>query len=257
MSPVSYPIPRLITKYNEKVREELDKMLAAEIIEPVEEFDRVSPMVVQEKKQIGKIRIYMDLRELNDPCVHDPFPTPFRDEVLENVGGGILFTDGFSWYHQIKIMLKDRRKTTFGTKWGCFQYTVIPFWLKNAPAIFSHVVVAAFKEYIHKFLEVYLDDWTVFGLVKHHIASLQLMLDTCRWYQIALNLKKCTFLVPFGNLLGHVVCKQGLMVDPAKIFIILNLEAPRSVKQLRAMLGHTGCYRKFIKIYAQITAPME
>eukprot|EP00253_Pinus_taeda_P028372 PITA_28372 len=83
------------------------------------------------------------------------------------------------------------------------------------------------------------------------------MLDTCQRHQIALNLKKCTFLVPFGNLLGHVVCKQALIVDPAKIVVILNLEAPRSVKQLRTTLGHTSYYRKFIKSYAQITAPME
>ena len=83
------------------------------------------------------------------------------------------------------------------------------------------------------------------------------MLDTCRRHQIALNLKKFTFLVPFGNLLGHVVCKQGLMVDPGKIAIILNLQAPRSVKQLCATLGHTSYYRKFIKSYAQIMALME
>jgi len=87
--------------------------------------------------------------------------------------------DGFSRYYQIKIMLEDRRKMTFATKWGCFQYTVMLFGLKNAPAIFSRIVVVAFKEFIHKFLEVYLDDWTVFGLVKKHLPSLQLMLDTC------------------------------------------------------------------------------
>ena len=89
-------------------------------------------------------------------------------------------------------------------------------------------------------MEVYLDDWTVFGLVKHHVESLRLMLDTCQRHQIALNLKKCTFLVPFANLLGRVVCKQGLIVDPAKIVVIINLEALRSVKQFRATLGHTG-----------------
>jgi len=102
---------------------------------------------------------------------------------------------------------------------------VMPYGLKNAPTIFSRVVVAAFKEFIHKFLEVYLDDWIVFGLVKKHTVSLRLMLDTRRQHQIALNLKKCTFLVPFKNLLGHVVCKQALMVDLAKIVVILNLQA--------------------------------
>jgi len=102
----------------------------------------------------------VDLRKLNDTCVHNPFPTPFIDEVLENVGRqeAYSFTDGFSGYHQTKIALEDRRNTTFVTEWGCFQYTVMPFELKNAPTIFSHIVVVAFKEYIHKFLEVYLDD---------------------------------------------------------------------------------------------------
>ena len=133
----------------------------------------------------------------------------------------------------------------------------MPFGLKNVPAIFSHVVIAEFKDFIHKFLDVYFDDWTVFGLVKHHVAFLCLILDTCRRYQIVLNLKKCLFCVPFGILLGHVVCRQGLMVDIAKIAVIINLEAMRSVKQLRATLGHIGYYRKFIKSYAQIIMPME
>ena len=72
-----------------------------------------------------------------------------------------------------------------------------------------------------------------------------------------LILKKCLVFVPFWILLGHVVCIQGLMVDPAKIAVIINVEAPRSVKQLRTMLRHTRYYRKFIKIYALITALME
>src|SRR5277367_6898734 len=92
----------------------------------------------------------MDLCKLNDASVHDPFPTPFTDEVLDNVGGEEIysFTDGFSGYHHIRIHPEDRHKTTFATEWGSFQYTVMPFGAKNAPAIFSRVVVAVFKEYI-------------------------------------------------------------------------------------------------------------
>jgi len=108
--------------------------------------------------------------------------------------------------------------------------------------IFSCIFIVTFKEFIHKFLEIYFDDWTMFGLVKHHVDNLRLMLDTCRRYQIVLNLKKCLFCVPFGLLLGHVVCKQALMVDLAKIMVIVNFEALRSVKQLCAMLGHTRYY---------------
>lgn len=133
----------------------------------------------------------------------------------------------------------------------------MPFGVKNVLAIFSRAVIAAFKEFIHKFLEVYFDDWMVFGLVKFHIAILWLMLGACRRYQIALKLKKCLFYISFIILLGHVVCRQGLIVDPIKIMGIINWEVPRSIKHLRAMLGHTGYYRKFIKIYARITALME
>jgi hypothetical protein len=76
------------------------------------------------------------------------------------------------------------------------------------------------------------------------------MLDKCRQCQIALNMKKCILFSPFGVLLGHIVCKQGLLVDPSKTSIIVYLTPPTSVKQLLTVLGHTGYYRKFIKVYA-------
>jgi hypothetical protein len=118
-------------------------------------------------------------------------------------------------------------------------------------------VIATFKDFIHKFLEVYLDDWIVFSLLKDHVEVLRLMLGTCRQCQIYLNIEKCIFSAPFGILLGHVVCKQGVLVDPNKIFVILNLPPPKLVHQLRATLSHTGYYRNFIKSDAQITALME
>ena len=84
----------------------------------------------------------------------------FTDEVLEGVGGQEMysFTDGFSGYHQIRITKEDQHKMTFVTEWGFFQYTVMPFGLKNVPVIFSWVVVTAFKYFIQKFLQVYMDD---------------------------------------------------------------------------------------------------
>ena len=114
------------------------------------------------------------MRNLNNACLHDPFPTPFTDEVLENVGGheAYSFTYGFSGYYQIKIAHEDRYSTTFSTEWGSYQYTVMLFGLKNAPAMFSRVVIAVFKEFIHQFLEVYLDDWTVYSLLKEHVEVL-------------------------------------------------------------------------------------
>jgi hypothetical protein len=93
-------------------------MLEVSIIEPVKESEWISLMVVKEKKQGRGIRICIDLRKLNDACLQDPFPTPFTDEVLENIGGHetYSFTDGFSGYHQIKITQEDRHKTTFVTE---------------------------------------------------------------------------------------------------------------------------------------------
>ena len=186
-------------------------------------------------------------------------PLFHMNEVLDNVGGqeAYSFTDGFYCYHKIRIAKEDRHKTTFATEWGSFQYTVVSFGLKNVPARFSRVVVAAFQEFMKKLLEVYFYDWAVLGLLKKHIGNLRMILDTCRKDQISLNLNKCIFCFPYDILLGHIVCKQGLMVDSAKIAIIVNLPPPNSVRQLRTTLGHTGYYSKLIKGYAQITAPME
>lgn len=103
----------------------------------------------------------MDLKKLNDACVHDPFPTLFTGEVLENVSGqeAYSFTNGFSGYHQIKIVPEDRSKTTFATKWDYFQYIVMPLVLKNVPTIFSCIVVAAYSyiTFLHLFLHHHRD----------------------------------------------------------------------------------------------------
>jgi hypothetical protein len=100
---------RLNPIYKKNVKAKIDKMFEDGIIEHVEESEWVILKVVQEKKQ-GGIIIFIDLRKLNDACLHDPFPTPFTDEVLDNVGGqeAFSFTDGFSGYHHIKIDPEDR-----------------------------------------------------------------------------------------------------------------------------------------------------
>ena len=117
---------------------------------------------------------------------------------------------------------------------------MVPFSLKNVPTIFSRLVDVTLKVFLHKFLVVYMDDWTVYGLVKYHIANLRLMLERCRQHQISLNLKKCIFCAPFGILLGHIVCKEGMLVDHAKIAIIVDLSAPMTVKKIKSILVHIG-----------------
>ena len=135
-------------------------MLDVGIIELVEESEWIHPIVVQDKKTTSEVCIYVDLRKMKDSFLHDPFPTLFRDEVLESVKGQEVyyFTYGFFGYHHIIIAKEDRHKINFAMEWGCFQYTVMPFGLKNAPTIFSKIVLVAFKDFIHKFFEVYFND---------------------------------------------------------------------------------------------------
>ena len=97
-------------------------MINAGIIEPIEESEWISPIVIQDKKTTGEVRICVDLRKLNNTCLHDPLPTPFIEEVFESVGGKDMysFTNGFFGYHQVIITKKDRQKMTFVTEWGCY-----------------------------------------------------------------------------------------------------------------------------------------
>ena len=125
--------------------------------------------------------------------------------------------------------------------------------MKNPPAVFSRVVVAAFNDFIQKFMQVYMDDWIVYRFIKDHLENLRLMLERCRQHQIALISKKCIFCAPFGILLGHIICNQGIFIDLVNIALILSLSPPTNMKMLRATLGHTGYCRKFIRGYAEIT----
>ena len=132
------------------------------------------------------------------------------------------FTINFLGYHHFKISQEDHNKTTFVIEWCSFAYTVMPFGWKNALDVFSKLVVVMFKNFIHKFLEVYLDDWIVLKLLKHHIQLLRLMLDQCHQLQIYLKIKKCIFCTPFGVLLGHIIYKDRLLMDLSKIGSLLT-----------------------------------
>jgi hypothetical protein len=98
------------------------------------------------------------------------------------------------------------------------------FGLKNAPVVFSRIVVQEFEEYIYKIMVVYFDDWMIYNLFKNHIQWLRLMVEQCRQIQLSLNIKKCIFATPIGILLGHVVCKDRVKVDMVNIKIILDLK---------------------------------
>lgn len=108
---------------------------------------------------------------------------------------------------------------------GIHAYNIMSFGLKNSPIILSHIVIVAFHEYINKFLEFYMDDWTVYTLLKNYPSLLHIMFDRCKELQISLNLKKCIFVLPFGTQLGHIIYK-GVCVDTTKFAVILNMPPP-------------------------------
>jgi len=105
---------------------------------------------------MNDIRFCVDYKILNVACVHDPFLTPFSDEVLDQVARNeaYSFTNGFYGYRQVRITEEDKKKTTFTTEWGSFSYNVMPFGLKNSTTIFSRIVIATFHDFIHQFLKV-------------------------------------------------------------------------------------------------------
>ena len=106
-------------------------------------------------------------------------------------------------------------------------------------------------------MAVYFDVWTIYSLHKEHIKWHRLMLERCRQIQLSLNIKKCIFGGPIRLMLIHVVCKDGIKVDLAKIKIILDPKPPSNPKQVRTILGHIGYYKKLIRYYSKITYPME
>ena len=181
----------------------------------------------------------MDYRKLNAMIVTDAFPLPFTDGVLDAVAGHEVysFLDGFSGYNQIRMNPADQEKTAFVTEWGVFVAVVMMFGLKTAPATFQRIIMEIFGEFIPGFMQVFLDDFAVYSRHGDHLDHLRLCLEKCREYRLSLNPAKCVFGVASGNLLGHVVSREGIAVDPDKVKAILEAPAPNNAKALSRFLG--------------------
>ncbi|GJW34101.1 reverse transcriptase domain-containing protein [Tanacetum coccineum] len=143
--------------------------------------------------------------------------------MLERLAGHeyYCFLDGFSGYFQIPIAVEDQEKTTFTCPYGTFAYKQMPFGLYNAPAIFQCCVMAIFHDLIEDSMELFMDDFSIFGII-----------------------------------LGHKVSKSGIEVDKEKIESISKVPYPTNVKAIRSFLGHAGFYQRFIKDFLQIARPM-
>ncbi|GKE96015.1 reverse transcriptase domain-containing protein, partial [Tanacetum coccineum] len=170
------------------------------------------------------------------------------DQMVKRLGGNeyYCFLDGFSGYFQIPIDPKDQEKTTFTCPYGTVSYRHMP--LCNAPGTFQICMLAIFYDMVKKMMEVFMDDFLVFGNSFENCPSrLDKMLKRCEDTDLCRNWEKSHFMVKEGIVLGHKISKNGIEVDKAKVDIIAKLPHPTTVKGVRSFLGYAGFYRRFIK----------
>lgn len=155
--------------------------------------------------------------------------------------------DGFAGFNRILVHPDDQDKTPFKTLWGTFKYVKMPFGPKNARATFQRAMDIAFSKEIHDFLVIYLDDLTAFSKSdQEHLEHLRQVFLICKKYGISLNPKKSLFDLEEGKLLGHIISKDGIRIDPNRIQDILQVPHPRNIKELQAFLGKINFLRRFI-----------
>ena len=224
----------------EAVKEEIIKWLNPEIIYPVYDSQWVSPVhVVPKKARVTvttnekdeeiqtwlptKWRVCIDYRKLNSATKNDHFPLSFIDQILDRLAGSsyFCFLDGYSGHKQIAIHPYDQEKTSFTCPFGAFAFTCMPFGLCNAPATFQQCMTAIFSNFLGYSLEVFIDDFSVFGNnFESCLAHLTKILEVCVRKRLVLSWEKSHFIVSEWVVLGHIVSGIGLEVNKAKIEVI-------------------------------------
>ncbi|KAK9019602.1 hypothetical protein V6N11_054118 [Hibiscus sabdariffa] len=246
--PVQQKLQRMKPGMLLKIRDEVKKQFDAGFLQAVTYSNWVANIVPVPKKD-GKVRMCVDYRDLNRASPKDNFPLPHIDTLVDNTAGHSYFSfmDGFSGYNQIKMCPDDMSKTTFVTLWGTFCYKVMPFGLKNAGATYQRAMVALFHDIMHKEIEVYVDDMIAKSRTeKEHITNLGKFFQRLREFHLKLNPTKCTFGVTTGKLLGFVVSKKGIEIDPDKVRAVQELPPPETQKEVRGFLGRLNYISRFI-----------
>ncbi|KAE8676162.1 Tubulin alpha-1 chain [Hibiscus syriacus] len=246
--PVQQKLRRMRPEMLLQIKEEVMKQINAGFLQASKYPEWVANIVPVPKKN-GKVRMCVDYRDLNKASPKDSFPLPHIDTLVDNTAGHAWFSfmDGFSGYNQIKMNPEDMEKTTFITMWGTFCYKVMPFGLKNAGATYQRAMVTLFHDMMHKEIEVYVDDMIAKSRTEEeHIQNLRKLFQRLRKYQLKLNPAKCTFGVTSGKLLGFVVSKKGIEIDPDKVKAIQDLPPPNTKKEVRGFLGRLNYISRFI-----------
>ena len=191
--------------------------------------------------------------------LRNKYPIPRIDELLDRLHGSCIFTkiDLKSGYYQIRIKEEDTPKTGFNTRYGHYEFIVIPFGLTNAPATFNRLMSDIFREHLDEFVLVFFDDILVYSRnPEEHEQHVRRVLELLRQHQLYAKKSKCTFSSEKVEYLGFIISKDGVSTDPAKVEAVKNWPTPKNIREVRGFLGLTGWYRVFIQFYAKIAAPI-
>lgn len=255
----SYRYPHHFRKdVEEQIREMIDNGIITHSVSPYS-----SPIWVVPKKADAsgkrKVRVVIDYRKLNEKTVDDKYPMPQIEDILDHLGKSVYFTtlDLKSGFHQIEMDPKHREKTAFSTDKGHFEFSRMPFGLKNAPATFQRAMNNILGDYIGTICYVYLDDIVIVGRnLKEHLENLGLVLKRLSEFNLKIQLDKCEFLRKEAEFLGHIISADGVKPNPEKVEKILNWPIPKTEKEIKQFLGLAGYYRRFIKDFSKITRNM-
>jgi hypothetical protein len=166
----------------------------------------------------------------------------------------ISMLDGFFGYYQIMVHPDDQEKIAFTTPWGTFMYAKMPFGLTNAGETFQRAMYITFADEKDKFIFIYLYDITVYSVSdEEHLKHLRRSFKKCRKFGISLSPKNSNFGMVDRNLLGHIISKEGINIDPNRVKGILKIGTPRSKKEVQSFLGKVNFLRRFIPNLAEIT----
>jgi hypothetical protein len=205
------------------------------------------------------LRLCIDFRQLNKYTIKNNYPLPRIDDLFDKLRGSNIFSkiDLRAGYHQVIIKEEDIHKTSFQTRYGHYEFVVVPFGLTNAPVVFMFLMNDIFINYLDRFVIVFLDDILIYSnSEEEHENHLRLVLQVLREYQSYAKLSKCSFYQKQIHYLGHIILEHDIEVDPENIEAIRGWPTPRNVSDIRYFMGLVGYYRRFIVGFSNIAHPI-
>ena len=241
-----------------EAKKQLDELISKEKVQPSRSESAAPTLFVL--KGDGSKRWCMDLRMLNDVTITDANQAPLQDTAKEKLQGKRYFTklDLRDGYHHLRIRKGDEHKTAFLTEFGLYEWKVMCFGLKNAPAEFARFMNKNLHEFINDFVAVYFDDIIIFSDdLATHWQHVKKVLKRLRERGVNLKLKKCVFATEEVPYLGHIINGETTRMQEEKLKAILEWPVPRKIKDIEGFRGLAGYYRQYIDKYSDRMKPLN